>query len=199
MIVSFLSKAYGGGYTGSGSDIKNPVDTITTKDHNHLCTTHLIKFKGDNQGSPITEPVPTICADDTHLGEIRAFLLKYYGTSTDGQSLNKPLDTITTKDRFGIVMIKNQPYEIVDIGLRMLAAHELYAAQGFPRDYDISGMTKTQQVAKCGNSVSPVIPKALVEANLPEMCGEVEEVADENILNNIQDYRRNCRNDFQSA
>ena len=35
---------------------------------------------------------------------------------------------------------------------------------------------KYEQVAKCGNSVSPVIPKALVEANLPEMCGTIEEV-----------------------
>ncbi|MFA6105952.1 MAG: DNA cytosine methyltransferase [Patescibacteria group bacterium] len=177
MIVSFLSKAYGGGYTGSGTNVEAPVDTITTIDHNHLCTTHLIKFKGDNYGSPITEPVQTICAGGTHIGEIRAFLLKYYGTSANGQSIDTPLDTITTKDRFGIVMIENQPYEIVDIGLRMLAAHELYAAQGFPEDYNISGMTKTQQVAKCGNSVSPAIPKALVKANLPELCNTNTKIA----------------------
>jgi DNA (cytosine-5)-methyltransferase 1 len=34
----FIMQAYGGGYTGSGSDINRPLPTITAKDHNFLVT-----------------------------------------------------------------------------------------------------------------------------------------------------------------
>jgi DNA (cytosine-5)-methyltransferase 1 len=38
------------------------------------------------------------------------------------------------------------------------------------RDIDGNPYPKTAQTARCGNSVSPVIPDALVRANLPELC-----------------------------
>ena len=55
-------------------------------------------------------------------------------------------------------MIHGAAYEIVDIGMRMLSPRELFAAQGFPDDYDIlptlhgKPITKTQQIALAGNS-----------------------------------------------
>ncbi len=53
-----------------------------------------------------------------------------------------------------------------------LVARELYRAQGFPESYIIDRdgtgrpITKTQQVAKCGNSVCPPIAEALVRVNM---------------------------------
>lgn len=49
---------------------------------------------------------------------------------------------MTTNDRFGLVTIDGTDYQIVDIGMRMLQPHELYAAQGFP-----SGMSSTGIIA----------------------------------------------------
>lgn len=98
-----------------------------------------------------------------------------YGSKI-GQNIKEPLETITTRDRFGLVTIKGIDYRIVDIGLRMLELHELYGCQGFPVDYiidhDYSGKSypRTEQVKRCGNAVCPPIPAALVRANLPEMC-----------------------------
>ena len=98
-----------------------------------------------------------------------------YGSKI-GQNIKEPLETITTRDRFGLVTIKGIDYRIVDIGLRMLELHELYGCQGFPADYiidhDYSGKSypRTEQVKRCGNAVCPPIPAALVRANLPEMC-----------------------------
>ena len=89
--------------------------------------------------------------------------------------MDEPLHTITTRDRFGLVTIHGQDYKIVDIGMRMLQPHELFA-QGFPKNYvidkDFEGKTypKTAQVARCGNAVPPPFAEALVRANLPEMC-----------------------------
>ena len=56
--------------------------------------------------------------------------------------LDRPLGTITTKDRFGLVKvildIKGEKYIIYDIFLRMLKPEELKLMQGFPRDYIIN-------------------------------------------------------------
>ncbi|PZM63477.1 DNA cytosine methyltransferase [Paenibacillus dendritiformis] len=177
LAAAFLAKHYGGGYTGPGNGADEPLSTVTTVDHNALVTSHLIKLRGTCQdGQPVTEPMPTITAGGLHVGEVRAFLLKYYGSADNGQQLDEPLHTVTTKDRFGLVTIAGVDYQIVDIGMRMLEPHELFAAQGFPPDYiidrDHQGQkySKAAQVARCGNAVPPPFAEALVRANLPELC-----------------------------
>ncbi|MFM9816098.1 DNA cytosine methyltransferase, partial [Streptomyces scabiei] len=81
-------------------------------------------------------------------------------------SIDNPLDTVTTKDRFGLVTVKGEKYQIVDIAMRMLEPHELFAAMGFPDDYKIAfdsngkKNTKKNQVARCGNAVCPPIAQA---------------------------------------
>lgn len=172
LVAAFLAKHYGGNYKGPGSAMTDPAPTVTTRDHNALVTSHMVKLRGTSRdGQPVTEPLHTVTASGNHLGEVRAFLIKYYENGT-GQTLSEPLHTITTKDHLGLVMIKGEPYEIVDIGMRMLEPHELYAAQGFPTDY-IHNRTLTNpklpkdaQVRMCGNSVCPPVAAALVRANL---------------------------------
>lgn len=159
-----------------------PIRTVDTSNRFGLVTSHLIKLRGTCQhGQVINEPMPTVTAGGLHIGEVRAFLFKYYGTNT-GQSCNEPLQTVTTKHRFGLVTVEGMDYEIVDIGMRMLEPHELFAAQGFPvayiidRDTEGNKFSKAAQVAMCGNAVPPQLAEALVRVNLPEMCtgGETE-------------------------
>lgn len=175
LVSAFIAKHYGG-VTGVEAD--TPFPTITMRGtQNQLVTSHLVKLRGTCQdGQAVTEPMPTITAGGLHVGEIRAFLLKYYGSDDNGQSLDSPLHTITTKDRFGLVTIEGVDYQIVDIGMRMLKPRELFGANGFPSDYiidvDADGKkySESAQVARCGNAVPPPFAKALVNANLPEMC-----------------------------
>ena len=177
LVSAFVSKYFAGGYTGAGSACEDPLPTVTSVDHNSICTAHIIQAQGQSIGSDIREPLNTMTGVN-HMGEVIAFLVKYYGSGT-GQDIKEPLDTVTSKDRFGLIEIQGTKYQIVDIGLRMLEPHELYAAQGFPEDYiidrDIEGkkITKTEQVKRCGNAVCPPIPAALVKANLPELCKTV--------------------------
>jgi len=174
LVSAFISKFYS---TNTGDKVDNPLPTITaTGQHNALCAAHIIQMQGQSTGTDLKEPLNTITAGGMgHMGEVVAFLIKYYGSGT-GQDIDEPLDTVTSKDRFGLVKIQGVNYQIIDIGLRMLEPHELYAAQGFPEDYiidrDIKGkkITKTEQVKRCGNSVCPPIPAALVKANLIELC-----------------------------
>lgn len=175
LVTSFLHKYYDGGYTGAGEDMKNPLPTVTAWDHNSVVTANLIQMNNHCDGRDMRDPIPTITAGDGHFGEVRAFLIKYYGQGT-GQDIKAPLDTVTAQDRFGLVTINGVDYQIVDIGLRMLEPRELYGCQGFPDDYiidhDYTGKTypRSEQVRRCGNAVCPPIPAALVHANLPEIC-----------------------------
>jgi len=174
--------------TGSiGSDADSPLHTITSGQGSvrpagaahamGIVTSHLLKFRGTaRDGQPVDQPAPTITAGGNHIGEVRAFLIKYFGAGT-GQACDEPLHTVTSKHRFGLVTVEGEEYQIVDIGMRMLEPHELFAAQGFRTSYiidhgaDGKRLSKAQQVALCGNAVPLHLATALVRANLPEMCG----------------------------
>lgn len=175
LVAASLVKHYGGNYQGSGAGLDKPLPTITTVDHNAIVTSNLIQLNKSSEQS-LERPFNTVTAGGGHFSEVRAFLLKYYGQG-GGQTLDEPLHTITTKDRFGLITVAGQEYQIIDIGMRMLTPRELFRAQGFPDTYIIEcdylgrPYPKTAQVARCGNAVPPQLPAALVIANLPELCG----------------------------
>ncbi len=175
LVTSFLHKYYDGGYKGAGDSVENPLPTVAAWDHNSVVTANLIQMNKNCYGRDIADPLPTITAGDGHFGEVRAFLIKYYGNGS-AEDVTEPLDTITSRDRFGLVTIQGVDYQIVDIGLRMLEPRELYGCQGFPDDYiidhDFEGHTypRSEQVRRCGNSVCPPLPVAMVRSNLPGLC-----------------------------
>lgn len=172
LCCAFLAKHFGGNYQGAGADLEQPLPTVTAVDHNALVAAHLINLKGsDRRARAADAPAPAICAGGTHIGEVRAFLIKFYSEGGQWAGLNEPMHTIPTKDRLGLVTIHGEQYQIVDIGMRMLEPRELFAAQGFPPDYVIdvdakgNNTPKYKQVARCGNSVCPPLAEALVRAN----------------------------------
>lgn len=158
-----------------GQTIEDPIMTVDGSNRYGLVTSFLSKFYKSSIGQDIREPLHTITTSAGHFGEVRAFLIKYYGNGA-AEDVTEPLDTITSRDRFGLVTIQGVDYQIVDIGLRMLEPRELYGCQGFPDDYiidhDFEGHTypRSEQVRRCGNSVCPPLPAAMVRSNLPELC-----------------------------
>lgn len=182
LVAAFLAKHYTGVI---GSDLVQPIGTVTSVDHHSLVAANLVHMghgeqcsKGKPRWSDGTrdaqEPLNTVTASGVPAAIVQSFLVKYYGNEADGLPVTEPLHTIPTRDRFGLVMVKGQPYAIADIGLRMLTPRELYRAQGFPDSYIIDRggdgrpLTKTSQVRMCGNSVCPPIACALVAANYLE-------------------------------
>lgn len=161
LMTAFLEQANGGFYQGAGNDARDPVSTITASgSQQRLVTAELAELSPEQEAGAL---------------RVAAFLVKYYGSGI-AVDLHDPLDTITTKDRLGLVMVmvmvKGTPYVIVDIGLRMLKPHELFRAQGFPRDYIIdrtangTPLSISAAVRMVGNSVSPPPIAALARANL---------------------------------
>lgn len=173
LVAAFLAKHNGG---ATGQPASEPLHTITGRDTKAVVAAHLTKFYGSATTAPggeVERPLPTITGQGGHLGLVAAFLTKYYSAGElQGQLLTEPLHTIPTRDRFGLVTVQlnGQSWAIADIGMRMLSPRELARCQGFPDDYQLIG-TKTQQVARIGNSVPPQVVAALVSANLNPPAG----------------------------
>lgn len=158
-----------------GQGVDEPLMTIDSSNRYGLCMAFITQFNNNSIGANADDLVPTITAQANHLALCKAFLIKYYG-QIENVSINNPMPTQTTKDRFGLVTIHGDKYRICDIGLRMLTPRELFDAQGFPHDYvidiDADGnvINRGQQVARCGNAVCPQLAEALVKSNVPDMC-----------------------------
>lgn len=159
-----------------GQTVDKPIMTVDASNRYGMVSAFITQFNNNCDGQSMEQPLNTITAGISHFGEVKAFLVKYYGNGDNAVSCDDPAPTITAKDRMGLVTVKGEDYKIVDIGLRMLTPRELFDAQGFPADYiidvDADGKPypKSEQVARCGNAVCPPIPTALVRANLPELC-----------------------------
>lgn len=179
LVTATLVGAGGPAYSGKPTPVDQPIGTIPTENHRAVVTSHLVKLRNNQFGQAATDPMPTLTAGGGHVGEVRAFLVKYYSEGGQWQGLDEPMHTIPTKDRIGLVMVKGEPYQIVDIGMRMLTPRELFNAQGFPVDYVIDhdgqgkAFSKTAQVARCGNSVCPPLAAALVCANMRQTLQQV--------------------------
>ena len=177
LVAAFMARHYGG-HENDGHPVTWPLSTVTTQDHHHLVTSRIVKFKGTSRdGQPVDEPLHTVQASGLHYGEVRAFLMKYYGTDQDPH-IERPLGTITTKDRFGVVTVRGERYAIADIGMRMLTPRELARATSFPDSYILDPsyegkpLSKTDQVWMIGNAVPPAVAEALVRANIVDQARE---------------------------
>ena len=98
-LAPIIDKTYGGSYRGNGSRVDDPIDTITTVDHNRLVVPTLIQYhsetaQGEVRGQTIKDPIMTVDGSNRY-GLVTSFLSKFYKSGT-GQDLRKPLHTITT-------------------------------------------------------------------------------------------------------
>lgn len=180
-VSAFLAKHYGGNYQGAGVGMDEPMHSVTTVDHHAAVTSHLVKLRGTcRDGQRTDQPMPTITAGGTHVGEVKTMLAVDGYDEQRAQQVLEFLREYCGPDSTGLVTLDGVVYRIVDIGMRMLQPHELYRAQGFPEwyiiDQDFRGVkyAKDKQVARCGNAVPPPFAEALVRANLPELCQSKE-------------------------
>lgn len=95
------------------------------------------------------------------LGHDATFLLVYYGSDGSGgwQPLDRPLRTVTTIDRFGLIQPAPGGPEI-----RMLQVPELRRAMGFSETFLLPVGTRRDRIRLLGNGVCPPVMKAVVES-----------------------------------
>lgn len=95
------------------------------------------------------------------LGRGVPFLIVYYGSDGSGgwQPLDRPIRTLTTLDRFGLVTWND------DVPmLRMLQVPELQRAMGFGSDFKLPHGTRRDRIKLLGNGVCPPVMKAVVRS-----------------------------------
>lgn len=92
------------------------------------------------------------------LGEGVPFIIVYYGSDYAGgwQTLEAPLRTVTTIDRFGLVTWRDsEPY------LRMLQPDELLKAMGGGDEHQLPFGSRREKVKLCGNGVCSDVMTAI--------------------------------------
>jgi DNA (cytosine-5)-methyltransferase 1 len=93
------------------------------------------------------------------LGKKQPFLMVYYGTGEGWQTIDVPLRTITTLDRFGLVVPTSKGHK-----MRMLQPEELKLAMGFGKDYCLNiGITRREKIKLMGNGVCPPVMTSIVK------------------------------------
>jgi DNA (cytosine-5)-methyltransferase 1 len=132
--------------------ISKPIPTIATAGAISFIEPFLTCYHGGNDSAEriyrLGKPIPTLDTSNRY-GLVKPFIVKYYGTGTTA-SIDEPLDTVVSKEHFALVMGGENYF--FDIRYRMLAPHELAAAQGFPPDYLFQG-NKGEIVKQIGNAV----------------------------------------------
>lgn len=98
------------------------------------------------------------------LGREVSFIMLYYGSGPQWQTLDEPLRTITTRDHFALVRPDgNGGHE-----MRFLQPDELKAAMGFSPEFRLDELpvARSHKVRLLGNAVCPPVMQAIVRALL---------------------------------
>lgn len=118
----------------------------------------------ENSAQSIDSPTRTILASGIHDSIVLPFIIDYHGMSNH-HSIGQPLNTLGTRNQYAIV---HGDGDRIGVAYRMLAPHELAAAQGFPKYYRFCGKL-TDEVRQIGNAVPVNTAAALCWAALGGM------------------------------
>lgn len=167
LIQPFLTRYNGGEDRNHSLDAPMPV--IDCSNRYSLIQPLFIPQQSAGTVKSVSNPLSTIATSGA-IGFVEPLIIKYYGSETTAQNTQKPLDTITTKDRFGLIqgriltMPDGEKYKL-DITHRMLTMRELSNATSFPEDYIFCG-GDTAAKKQIGNAVPPKMAEALYLAIL---------------------------------
>lgn len=164
----FLIKLYG---TNTVASVDEPLPTVTAGgNHLGLIQPFVLGQQSCAAARSVDSPLPTIATDGA-IALIEPFIVPYHsGAGREDErahSLNEPLRTQDTSNRYALVEPREQAGGRVDILLRMLQPHELSAAMSFPSGYKFYG-TREHQVKQIGNAV----PVELARAHCMELLRE---------------------------
>jgi DNA (cytosine-5)-methyltransferase 1 len=109
-VAAFLAQNNIDGRTGeghAGRPIEVPLSTIMQSgSHQGVVAANLLRQFGTGVGSSMDEPARTVMADGQGKTQLSvAVLEKFYGNDQTGATLDEPLHTVTTKDRFGLAEV----------------------------------------------------------------------------------------------
>lgn len=163
----FLDRQFSSG--SKHQSIEAPAGTLLTVPKMNLVSIEkespfLMDTNFNNNGSSISAPMPTILACRKQHYLISPVACDN-GIVVYDQATGEYLIPIHDDDCSFTVLVKEfmALYGLSDIFFRMLVVDELKVIQGFPLNYYLAGSKETQKKF-IGNSVTPKVPKAMIEA-----------------------------------
>lgn len=137
-----------------------PANVAPTNSNKELSVSHILKMRNTNYGDSMHNPLPTVTAGGLHYGEVRTFILKYYGTG-EGHSIDEPIHTITAKDRFAKIDYEIRSKEVSITDEQRLNAWwiaRLFEENGGGITYPVYPSPRIQAV---GNEVGVIVDIAM--------------------------------------
>jgi DNA (cytosine-5)-methyltransferase 1 len=125
-----------------------------------------LRFDDSVKWSPIAKPgraektLARIARGRSELGD--RFLAPFYGSGSGltGRSIDRPIGTVTTIDRYALIDGDR---------MRCLTVDEYKAAMSFRADYQLIG-TRRDQIMQLGNAVAPKLARELVRQTVAAMA-----------------------------
>lgn len=197
LVTAFMEQANGGFYDGDGRAMSEPLSTVCTSGANQrLVTAYFVKYYGnEREGISLREPMHTVTTKD-RIGLVETVQVPAGILAPEHRERARLCADLLHRlmpERFPepADMVLVGDHVLVDITLRMLAPRELARAQGFDDSYELERglfaaadgtlewrrITKTDQVRLIGNSVCPLVAKALAAANNADMITLYAEAA----------------------
>lgn len=136
LVACYLARHFGGRGT-VGSDLREPLRTVTAQDHHALVAAFLTRYQGTGEPEPVTRPLGTLTARDRY---------GLTGVCLDGSIIVDIGMRLLTPRELARAQGFPDDYEIAT------------GADG-------ARITRTDQVRLIGNSVCPPVARALLEAN----------------------------------
>lgn len=141
-----------------GTKSKHPIK-LDLHQRNHVPVSRILQWRAHNW-SPIRKPgrrtktLSRIANGRASHGD--RFVMPYYGSGSGltGRSIDRPLGTVTTRDRWALVD---------GDWMRMMAIPEYLAAMGFRPDYRVPAR-KDVALQMIGNAVPPAVACEVIEA-----------------------------------
>ncbi|TCV51356.1 DNA cytosine methyltransferase [Pseudomonas sp. 460] len=93
-------------YSGKPVGVDQPAGTLMTQNHRAVAAAHLVKFRFNDEGKPLDEPVPTITSGGNYkrpagaahaMGISSVFMAQMNGgfNTTDAKGVDEPMTTVT--------------------------------------------------------------------------------------------------------
>ena len=144
---------------------RDPPDLSTYRAITNPTARDILDPQGTWKAGPLRKEgrsIDTLARADRAIAELGKgvpFLIVYYSTDGGGgwQRLDRPLRTLTTLDRFGLVEWQGR-----EATLRMLQVPELQRAMGFTKDYKLNQGSRRDRIKLLGNGVCPPVMEKVV-------------------------------------
>jgi DNA (cytosine-5)-methyltransferase 1 len=145
---------------------EDDIEDVSFPGNNVRLARDVIDFRGNYAYAPLYSPKRATATIERAeramaiVGRKDPFLVVYYGTDGSGgwQSIEQPLRTVTTIDRFAFVKPSRSGHL-----MRMLQPEELKLAMGFPPSYKLEAGTRRDKIKLMGNAVCPPVMESIVK------------------------------------